>query len=384
MIRQNLSETLYRKSPTLQENQLLIQISISTIFATTITTTSLVDAVPITSTTDLPSLPTGSYRINLNNLSSSTNDCLKTEGQESAWGCNTETVMDVLVNFSDPGQVQLSFSYDDTESSESSKTRYGPQPPGFSGLVALTPMMDKEDWLKGPAYVFHLEFDKVVILHENALNTTMTKRWLDYEQHEDDSFLYRRLDNDNTYIDDDDKPWYCFWNGTVLEGFIFVTEDLAGSTTETPISSNYSSVSSDGNEAAASTMVETADSLVPTFMIDPSSVPSPPAATSGPWKKRQETTPAPVGITSSGLIKYPKEIKIEERRNFQNSVQPYCQQMGLSEDKIVVKLDEVEKSPASMTGSSYNRRRGWSGIFSIFKRSTDEWSSSCGCEWIST
>lgn len=308
--------------------------------------------------------------------------------------------MTVLVNFADPSQVHVSFSYNDTQNSGNSKTRYGPQPPGFSGLVTMTPMMDKGDWRKGPAYVFHHEFDKVVILHEDAFNRTKKKRWFNDELYEDDKFLERRHDTDDPYIGDSDRPWYCFWNGTVLEGFIFVTEDLANSTNTTATNSDHSSIYSNGNETAPHTITESAGLSVSTFPIpleDISTIPSPPLAseisvpfpTSVSWKKRQETTLATDEITSSGMSKYPKVIKIEERRNVVNSVPPYCQQMEFSKDQIPSPIDdqsfplnEYEKTPTST--SSYSSRRGLSGILSIFRRGTSAWSSSCGCVWIST
>lgn len=302
--------------------------------------------------------------------------------------------MDIQVNGSDLGQLQVSFSYDDDdqESSQGTLPRYGPQPPGFSGFANMTIMMAKGDEEKGPAYVFHHEFDKLVILHENVFNGTDFRRWLSDEDHIAKNFLDKRHGTEDARIGSEDRPWYCFWNGTVLEGFIFATKDLANSSTDSStalVSSAFQSNPFNRNETTPLVLTE---SPVPTSYslassIASSSEPSAAITTSRLWNKRQQVVSDAPENPGPGLIPYPKVIKIEERRNLQNGVQPYCQQMGFSGsttpipiDKRYIVMDEHEEVRA-MTGG-HSRRRSWSGIFG-FKRSADQWSSSCGCVWIS-
>ena len=306
--------------------------------------------------------------------------------------------MDLVVKSSDPNQLEISFSPNVTGSSPNTTLRYGPQPPGFSGFATMMPMMAKGDEGKGPAYVFHHQFDKLVILRENIFNKTYAKRWLSEDQFKEAKFLEKRHYAHDDYIAPDDKPWYCFWNGTVLEGFIFVTEDLANATTTTTMKPSYPMTFSSENDTNVPTVTASAEPSISAPPSWPMDIPlhsvayqAPEASaveTTSRWNKRQDTAP-PVELTSAGTSTYPNSIKIEERRNVVNNPEPYCQQMYFSggttplpinEDQKL-KIDEVENPStlAAIRGSS-RRRRSWSGFFSNFRRSTD-WSSPCGCVW---
>ena len=186
--------------------------------------------------------------------------------------------------------------------STDSTIRYGAQPPQLSGPANLMLVGDRDASNRGPAYLFQQEYNKTVIVHNSDLPGGLpgTKRsilshWFSSEQSLENSAKLDERDTDdsewasNSIAQPEDKPWYCYWPGTILEGFIYVTEDADQSASE---SAAYSTGASPNAVPSASSMA----------------------------KKRQ---------VPAGLPSYPKMVKIEERRNPFNPIKPYCQQMQI-------------------------------------------------------
>jgi hypothetical protein len=126
-----------------------------------------------------------------------------------------------------------------------------------------------DDPIRGPAYFFQKSYDKLVILPESA---SITRRGAGA--------------SGQSIVQPGDLPWFCYWNETLLEVFI------------------YSNVISIEASAASTITFASTTSLANTPL-------------------------------STGLSKYPKVIKME------NSVQsgapdPYCQQMEISSDGLAV------------------------------------------------
>ena len=206
--------------------------------------------------------------------------------------------------------------------------RYGAQPPQLNHPSPLALMGDKYDLNRGPGYMFVELYNKTVILREDDLpggypsrKRSLFERWSFNEEAVDKPIRLHQRD-DSTWDSDSiakptDKPWYCFWNGTILEGFIFITQNA-----NTSASKNTTSPS------AAATTEAYFQGMNP------------------PPRKRQ-ASPSP--------LQYPKMVKIEERRSQYNCVQPYCQQMQIlytgqpaplqnpiTGDLIIVNLTESE------------------------------------------
>lgn len=205
---------------------------------------------------------------------------------------------------------------------------YGAQPPQLDDQSPLVLMENRDDPTRGPAYIFGQLYNKTVILREEELpggylrpKRSLFERWsLNEEVTDKSSRLHERDDStsgSDSIVQPSDKPWYCFWNGTILEGFIFLTQ-----------SANYSA-----SESTTSAYAAVTSEAYPQQM-------------NRPPRKRQ---------TSPGLPQYPKMIKIEERRSPYNCVQPYCQQMQIlntgqpgplrsltTNELIIVNLTELE------------------------------------------
>lgn len=178
--------------------------------------------------------------------------------------------------------------------------RYGSQPPQLNQPANLVLMKDKDDFNKGPAYVFQQQYDKVVIVHEQDIpggipssKRSLFKRWFYDKGLENHRSLIGRQDDDewtsNSIAQPVDRPWFCYWNNTILEGFIFVTQNASASASASGASSSAAATISGSSQFPGSRF------------------------------KRQSPPSAP---------SYPKSMKIEERRPL-NPSQPYCEQMQI-------------------------------------------------------
>ena len=256
------------------------------------------DAVPLTPTpANLPALPTGTFAVSLDNSISNTKSCLNDSAQSCAWDCATGADLSMVVSMASSDTPVISLSY---ARPSDGYIRYGSQPPQLSQPASLVLMKDKDDLNRGPAYVFQQQYDKLVIVHEEDIpggisssKRSLLKRWFYKNGLEDRGSLIGRQEKDKWTSDSIakpvDRPWFCYWNNTILEGFIFVTQDA-----------NASASASDPSPSAAATS-------------------SGSSQFSGSRLKRQSpASPAP----------YPKSVKIKERRPLGSS-RAYCQQMQI-------------------------------------------------------
>ncbi len=277
-----------------------------------------------------------------------------------------------------PHAPVVSLSY---PQSPNAPIRYGAQPPALDGETDLMLFKDRDAFNKGAAYFFWQEYNKTVIVHNSDLpgglpgsKRSFLRRWFFDEDglgepsilSERDSYAMDSQWPSNSIAQPADKPWYCYWPQTILEGFIFVYEDADES-------SSRSTAPSGG-----------APTNAPSF---------------GPPSEKRE---AP-----ANLQRYPKTVKIEERRNPHSSIQPYCQQMQIlnnnqpgplknpstqeliqiqlteSEPMIQHQMNQDQEAPggppangASPTNSPGRRR-------AINKRGLAGNGPSCQCEWMS-
>ena len=201
----------------------------------------------------------------------------------------------MVVTMASPNAPVISLSY---ATPPDDRIRYGSQPPQLNQSANLVLMKDKDDFSKGPAYVFQQQYDKVVIVHEADLpggisspKRSFLKRWFYDKGLENRGSLMKRQKDDQwastTFANPSDRPWYCYWNNTILEGFIFVTRDA-----------NVSASASGASPSAVAT-----------------------SSSSDPFPAARLKRQSP--------LSYPKSVKIEERSPLYPSHQPYCVQMQI-------------------------------------------------------
>lgn len=318
------------------------------------TTTTLADASPITVTpSNLPALPTGAFNYVLKDpvTDQTSNSCLPAS-QSSAWDCATSATLSIGVTLQGPRQPLLTIGYATTPNPQgpnsiNTQIRYGAQPPTVPGPVNMNLMRDEREWSLGPAYSFQQPYTKTVIVKTEDLpgNYPRAKRsareWSMIEERGRSEWTQ------NDFVSIADKPWYCFWNSTLLEVFIYVTQNESS-----PTASSYASATT---------------------------------TTTAPQRKRQ------AGQPTSGTM-YPRVIKLEEHRPLRDPPQPYCQQMQILNNgqpspyepqgaPIIFNLTETEPAPLQQQQLQQNRGPTTPPPASYKKKRQALPNSLCMCEW---
>ena len=346
-------------------------------FSATVTvTTSLIDAEPVSSSTSLPPLPTGTFVVPLKNPSPSSQACLTDATQAHAWACINGPSVSLQVLPSGTARPQVCVM----PGPMTDAIFYGAQPPQLAHPADLMIMKDKNDRDKGPAYFFQEKYNKVVILRETDLSLN-SKRWLAWDMLASRDTVQRSKGgwNQDDVDQDDivkkaDKPWYCHWNDTILEGFIYTNQNYSNAaTTSAPLTA--------ASPSAASGFLSWSNIPLPSSTYSAYST-SPTAG--DPWPKRDAAT-----------LPYPFSIKLEERRG-PHSPQPYCQQMQIlltgqpgpltiqeSGDPVIIQLDEDE--PMQQNRIIYEngpqQRRASSESTKKVIENRESPSGACQCQW---
>ncbi|RMD39255.1 hypothetical protein DV735_g5875, partial [Chaetothyriales sp. CBS 134920] len=324
------------------------------IVSTAATTTVWLDANPASTGPGTPPCPTGHFTIPVYN-SVMVGSCVVDQDKLShTWDCMNQSYLGISVFDNGPGQpYQVAF---DDYSVLTKLFEYGPQPPDFNGTsFTLSPAQDKDDGELGVAMFFSHLFDKLIILESDALTPPpkSSKRSVPA------SFVQRRAQNiaRGSYLNVADKPWYCFWNSTIEEFWIFLDQDLdsASSTSAASASSLSSSI----------TAVSFASSTTPTASIHKEGY-------------------APKRYADANGQLFPKLIKMVEKRKPVGNVAPYCQQMQVLDDWQIVPIATVptiaiqETDYAQPTGS----RKRW--MLEARADPKQELESNCLCEYFSS
>ncbi|KAL8716544.1 MAG: hypothetical protein Q9225_006137 [Loekoesia sp. 1 TL-2023] len=336
-----------------------------------VTTTSLVDATPLPSTpTNLPSLPTGSFYVPLRSPTIFNNSCLSS--YTSAWGCANG--VDLKLDLSIPETVSVSPRYPPT----ANQIRLGPQPPQLDQSVPLMLMGDKDGMDKGPAWFFQQTYTKIVVVPEKywGVNGQETRRWFGLRRRRKNSrgLDLRYYDSPRGIASPATKPWFCYWNNTILEGFIYVTQNSSGE--GQPTSSDYDMPSNPTGDFDSPVAASSQYGAAPFVAFTSLSLPHP-AIPTGFVGRRQAPDPSQLEV-------YPKDVKVEERRDPNTDVQPYCVHMQIMNDWTAQRLPEepvvslTENEPdddqavAQITQNKEKRGNSWGG---------NSATSACECEW---
>ncbi|KAH9871840.1 hypothetical protein J1614_006098 [Plenodomus biglobosus] len=342
---------------------------------------SLFDAVPIPTPSGLAPLPTGAFALPLGIPQESSPGCLTQANQYSAWSCKM-TFAPLVLTVNDTSEIPGCEQF--------ASMKQGSSVPGDAILYGLqTPELDTEfmdlvidlDYKAyGPAFHFKTRYDKLVILRQEELSVSqgLTKK------RQDESGFRQRF-----IVRPGDMPWYCFWNETYIEGYIYTTDNSsAASYTALPSPSLGSPTPTLLNSAIVN--AETAA----TATSGSSSYPTPSI------EATQTAVPAARRDANSGsdpaapprMFPYPRIVKIEERR-VPHSPQPYCQQMLLLDNgrmttapngnngPLRVWLQEQDPTYEEYIAASQDNDRKRTGRADHIVRRSDP-SSACHCQWM--
>ncbi|GLB19156.1 hypothetical protein AtubIFM61612_009061 [Aspergillus tubingensis] len=278
----------------------------------TVTETPRMDATPVTATpTNLLTLPTGQYAIPASPKNQS-KFCVADSDYRVSWGCLNSGKIPINVGGTDE-QRNITFE-DSYDSAYSSSLTYGAQQPVFSNPTQnLSMMMDSNDLSFGPALTFMTFYDKLVIVPQDSFpSSSSSKR--DYVT--EDEVVSSMLSRKET-AQAGDKPWFCWWNSTVMEFFLYINE-----TTKEYQYSSTAVVTTTSTQIAQATQ-----------------------GSSNSYSKRD---------SSSSIADYPRRIKMEEKRDNPSAANPYCQQMQVLDDGQVgpisqetVQIKVVQPTPTT-------------------------------------
>ena len=127
--------------------------------AATVTATSWIDASPLPTATNIPSIPTGPYNLPTDQINLSSSSCIVDDALSAAWGCMPPGGLWIDIEPLGPF-YQATFE----PFPVSSNFQYGPQPPSLYGVAQpLFPFMDKDASSLGPALFFYDLHDKLTI-----------------------------------------------------------------------------------------------------------------------------------------------------------------------------------------------------------------------------
>lgn len=318
--------------------------------------TTTFDASPLSTVpANLPALPTGTFALAISTPSVAPDSCLSVAAQSNAWSCNIAPAL--------PYQIEI---YDLMASPETADTEamlnygnvtmdflpYGAQPPIIDEAHVMRLVNDSEYPERGPAWFFQTSYNKLVVLHETDLSASSSTSRREVEQRAQPvgAFLGQK-----SVAQPGDKPWFCYWNGTLLESFIYVNE-----TSKAGAAAALLATATTSSSAATQTAAQY------------------PGATADP----------------QFLACLPKVMKMEERRvPYGDSISPYCVQHTINGDGTYTPYTNGGNTPVTIylnetipqTVTSMGAKRDLLAAFDertsmpLEERQTN---AQCGCVWL--
>lgn len=339
--------------------------------------TSLIDASPLP-TLSVGSPPaTGTYALSLGAAQATQAACLTNQSFAAAWSCNIPSPETVAIIIQQQGSGSSSAEgatlLDESNFDSYTNFSYGTQAPttSFSQFIGVT---DYDAPSRGPAFYFSAYYNKLVIVEESAFPAgvaTANEKRQGWSYSDLDQWTQRKQ------IAAGSKPWFCYWNGTFLEGFIY-SQDKA-------VTANTSSATS--TRASSSTAALSITSSGPSYT--PSSSTLFTTTVSGASTTATLTAAASTSVAtpeSSTLAAFGYVVKIQERRLENSEAAPYCQQMQILDDGSAGLLTDIDGNVVSFalpeTDPSYSAYASAYASASPSSTGTPEYiPGGCLCQW---
>jgi hypothetical protein len=251
--------------------------------------------------------------------------------------------------------------------------QYGLQTPRLD-LQPLDLVLDLDYQSYGPAYHFSARYDKIVVLRPEELTAGSALK--NKRQTTDDMLSRQRFT-----VQPGDYPWYCYWNRTYIEGYIYAEDNsTAASFTALPTMwpTNSPSTTSDTATVAVATPPPTGTTTSSSASTD--SVAKPSAVV-------RRDAAADAAASSPRIPPYPRIVKIEERR-LADSPQPYCQRMVLLDNgriapapngndlNVLLWLQEKDPKYSDYFSATAQNKRD------VAIEPRGDPSNSCHCQWM--
>jgi len=215
---------------------------------------------------------------------------------------------------------------------------------------------DLDDPSAGPAYQFQAFYSKLVVANPAAFQPSQVDGNSKREA-EIDPYWFTRHESDN--IPAGTQPWFCYWNQTLLEGFIYIKQNSSSANASTTMSGSTFHTSYTGALTTSWSSLTSAPTQMP----------------SGAWSSSSlEGAGQPDPDDADPYPNYQYIIHIEERR-IPGSTPPYCQKMQILDDGQAGLLPPYfvlgENDPGYLSYVNSGLRR----------RKRTEVDGSCHCQW---
>jgi hypothetical protein len=280
---------------------------------TTVTTTYDAQSLS-TAPADLAPLPTGSYLLPITVPEVYQSSCLDTASH--AWSCSLPPNSIVMTISNIIGNPRTSYYSINISSEEVPMSYfYGAQPPVIPSEPVLHLVNDTQSPQEGPAWFFQLPYDKVIVVPEDQLSPPSNLKRDRFELREEEKdFSQKGVAQIGA------KPWFCYWNDTILETFIYVNKASMSGASASGASVSVASTSVNSGSAWSSTPWQG------NYQMQTATTTSPPSIA---------TSQSGYGYSRSSQYvrsNYPKIVKVEERRIPGISHPPYCVKMEIQGD----------------------------------------------------
>lgn len=251
-------------------------------------------------------------------------------------------------------------------------TNYTNAPGGVSGNTnlmygasapAITPAMNMElvndtfDLDRGPAWFRMLPYNKTVIVSEDLLSVTASKK---IRQAPDGPPTVGNFQRKGV-AQAGDKPWVCTWPDTFVEMFIYAEQNssYAAQSTATITTVPVSTSTSSGTGTSAGTGTATGSSATATSTGDTEV------------------------ITMQHLSAYPRAVKVKERR-VNESPRAFCYQVEVQSDNSTVPVTDTNGDVVYLDIEEIEQSNGMDKRDGLEPRDSDGDMSDCGCMWFSS
>lgn len=355
----------------------------------------------------------GTFAIVLGPAEEVQSNCLVDASVSAAWDCdlapnsNMGLVIEDIIGDGQGSGATLFYNSDDTSIAPGAQLSY--LQTRFSPFLTVT---DNDAKANGLAFYFQDFYDKVVVVPEAAINLNNAQR-VKRDSFSPSPFVVPAAwTSRKEVLLPGAKPWFCVWNQTFVEGFIYINEAIASSTIRSSTSWTSTASSSSSKSSSKTTSMPpwpttpasytTSSHGSPTDVVTKTvTEASATAIYTGPAQSFQDWAATrkmqamrhedELGFMSKRQAPgtwgpLPYVVKIEERR-LPDSPQPYCQQYQILDNgqanwlkgengPIIVQLNEQDPAlsayQTASTGSKLRRKRDTAMI-----------PDACHCQWIS-
>ncbi|CAK7263062.1 hypothetical protein SEPCBS57363_000377 [Sporothrix epigloea] len=358
----------------------------------TMSVTVTVDASPIPTPSNLPSLPTGTFSLPFA-IDESPSSCFNDTTKSQAWQCNIADQSSMTLTIASLGHTADGPTYGITINSNESATYqnnvflYGEQAPTITMQSDLKLVENTLDSGRGPAWFKMVTYNKTVIVRENYLTAPNSQPTSTSSVERNDK--KRRQFNGKAGLASracypghkcsntaqvGEKPWVCTWPDTILEIFIYPEQNSSAcggsvastsmptSTPLTPILAS-SLMSLNGSSKTLSYTSNTAPSMAPSKWLN---LPPPYSRVVTMEERRMANSP------EATCVQYELTLvgtALKAVRNLDANGQP-----------IQLTIAEIESGPSFCPKG----KRDASGDAKASKKRDESVLSKCGCLWMVT